>query len=173
MREDEMVALADVAKDQHFLVSPEKLAVMMRAADIRPTDRVVELGSGVGTVARTVPACRCLTVIELDGRLVPSLRRAVPHATVLNVDGVALLGSGDLEADVILSNLPGKVTPSLIELLPRLRFRTAVVAAGSRDSFAATSEEDVEFLTALVGPDFIPPQEGESFVFVVRRHPAS
>lgn len=172
MREDEMIALADIAKDQHFLVSPEKLALIMRAADVHPPDRVVELGSGVGTVARMVPSCRRLTAIELDERLVSSLRRAVPHATVLNADGVALLGSGGLDADVILSNLPWEVTPSLIELLPRLQFRTAVITTGSRDSFAVASEQDVEFVTTLVGADFVPRQEGESSVFVVRRHPA-
>jgi 16S rRNA A1518/A1519 N6-dimethyltransferase RsmA/KsgA/DIM1 with predicted DNA glycosylase/AP lyase activity len=171
MREDEMTALADVAKDQHFLVSPEKLALIMQAAGVRPSDRVVELGSGVGTVARMVPPCHRLTAVELDERLVPGLRQAVPYATVLNADGIALLGSGDLEADVILSNLPWEVTPSLLELLPRLQFRTAVITTGSRDSFAVSAEPDVEFVTTLVGSDFVPPQVGDASVFVVRRRP--
>lgn len=169
MLEDDLAALADPSRDQHFLVSPVKLAVMMGAADVRPTDDVVELGSGVGTVARMVPTCRTLTVIELDERLIPALRRSVRHAAVLNQDGIAVLASRQVQADVILSNLPSRVTPSLIELLPQLQFRTAVVTAGSRESFAAFPESGVEYLTSLSATDFIPPQAGESQVFVVRR----
>jgi len=166
-----MAALADAARDQHFLVSPDKLASIMRAADVQACDRVVELGAGVGTVARMVPACRRLAVVELDGRLVPALRRAVPHARVCHADGVALLGSGALEAEVILSNLPWDVTPSLIELLPRLRFRKAVVTTGSPDSFTGVAELDVAFVTVLTGDDFVPAQAARSWVFAVRRNP--
>lgn len=132
MREDDLAALADLSRDQHFLVSTVKLAVMMGAADVRPTDDVVEPGSGVGTVARMVPTCRTLTAIELDERLIPALRSAVRHAAVLDQEGIAALASGQVQADVMLSNLPTRVTPSLIELLPQLRSRTAVVTAGSR-----------------------------------------
>ena len=67
--DDEIAAQADPALGQHFLVSAEKLSKLVAAAGIRPEDDVVELGAGVGTVARELPRARSLTVVEFDGRL--------------------------------------------------------------------------------------------------------
>src|SRR5262245_58753091 len=101
-----MAAIADPSEEQYFLTATDKLQILIDAAAIRPTDAVVELGAGVGTVARVLPQATRLTVIELDERLIPWLRRNVPHATVLNTDGVELLRADALPVDVLLSNLP-------------------------------------------------------------------
>ena len=78
----EIAAQADPALGQHFLVSAEKLAELVSAAGIRPTDDVLEVGAGIGTVARELPRSRSLTVIEFDSRLLGFLRQNVPHARV-------------------------------------------------------------------------------------------
>jgi hypothetical protein len=52
MQDDrEFAARADPKFQQHFLVSAEKLAELIAAAGIRPTDDVLEVGAGIGTVA--------------------------------------------------------------------------------------------------------------------------
>ena len=90
MDDRELSTLADPAFHQYFLVSPEKLALIFGAADIRPDDRVLEVGAGVGTVARHMPLCKSLTVVELDQRLIERLRSNVPHANVLQGDALTL-----------------------------------------------------------------------------------
>jgi hypothetical protein len=69
---------ADPEFDQHFLVDSDKLNRIVAAAEITPTDRVLEIGAGLGTVARELPPCARLTLIELDSRLIEPLRAAVP-----------------------------------------------------------------------------------------------
>jgi 16S rRNA A1518/A1519 N6-dimethyltransferase RsmA/KsgA/DIM1 with predicted DNA glycosylase/AP lyase activity len=65
----EIAAHADPQLAQHFLVSAEKLSKLVAAAGIRPADDVLEVGAGIGTVARVLPESGSLTVVELDERL--------------------------------------------------------------------------------------------------------
>ena len=62
----ELAALADPELGQHFLVSAEKLSKLVAAAGITPADDVLEVGAGIGTVARALPKSRSLTVVEFD-----------------------------------------------------------------------------------------------------------
>ena len=89
--DDEIAARADPALGQHFLVSAEKLSKLVAAAGIRPEDDVVELGAGVGTVARELPRARSLTVVEFDSRLLRFLRRNVPYAQVIHGDALEIV----------------------------------------------------------------------------------
>ena len=171
MNRDALAALADPSKDQYFLTATDKLQILIQAADIRPSDAVVEIGAGAGTVARSLPNSASLTLIELDEHLIDSLKQNVPGATVLNVDGFELLRSGALTCDVLLSNLPNTVTPSLVALLPRMKFRTAVLAMGSTEPLDALSDQlSYAVLAVIEGDDFTPPQPSRSIlVRVVRR----
>lgn len=176
MTEHDLAALSDPAKDQYFLTNSAKLQFILDATDIRETDTVVEIGAGAGTVARVLPRCASLTLIELDDRLIPTLRSNAPdYASVLNTDGLALLRQGRLQADVILANLPSEVTANLATLLPELDFRVAVVTAGSAEPFDAALSEQLEYsvLTAIRGNDFTPPQPGTTYLVSARRRPRS
>lgn len=166
MSDRDLAALADPAQDQYFLTNPAKLQVILDAAGIQPTDRVIELGAGAGTVAREIPVAGGLTLVEIDERLISTLKRNAPsHATVLNTDGIALLREGKLHADVILGNLPTKVTAELVSLLPRLKFRVAVLAAGAMEPFEDIGNVlDYSVLTTIQGDDFTPPQPSTSLL---------
>jgi 16S rRNA A1518/A1519 N6-dimethyltransferase RsmA/KsgA/DIM1 with predicted DNA glycosylase/AP lyase activity len=124
----EIAAQADPALGQHFLVSAEKLSALVKAAGIRPTDDVLEVGAGIGTVARELPRSRSLTVIEFDRRLLGFLQRNVPDARLIHGDALELIRA--ISFDVLIGNLPHRVTESLIEILPSLSFRTAVLSVG-------------------------------------------
>jgi 16S rRNA A1518/A1519 N6-dimethyltransferase RsmA/KsgA/DIM1 with predicted DNA glycosylase/AP lyase activity len=160
-RDREIAAYADPQLEQHFLVSADKLSKLIAAAGIRPTDDVVEVGAGIGTVARELPPCRSLMVVEFDERLIKFLRENVPHAKVVQGDALQIVQK--ISFDVLIGNLPNAVTNSLLTLLPNLSFRTAVLAVGEStnldqlgDSFSRSE------VTTITEDDFVPPQPSVS-----------
>jgi 16S rRNA A1518/A1519 N6-dimethyltransferase RsmA/KsgA/DIM1 with predicted DNA glycosylase/AP lyase activity len=169
MTGDEALAVvADPAFDQHFLVSPEKLALLIAAAGIMPTDRVVEVGAGAGTVARTLPQSGSLTVVELDDRLIGRLRENVPDARI--IQGDALTTIREVSCDVLISNLPNDITESLLDILPEIPFRTAVLTVGKSADLVRLGEKfECSEVTTISGPDFVPPQPQVSRIVRVVR----
>lgn len=169
MINDDLERYADASQEQYFLVSPAKLAQLMHAAEIRPSDAVVEVGAGVGTVAAWVPECRTLTVVELDERLVELLRENVPRARVVQGDALELVQQ--IPCDVLLSNLPTVVTEALIrDVLPRLSFRTAVLAVGQATDLASLGPGySCSEVATITGEDFRPPQPSISRLVRVSR----
>jgi 16S rRNA A1518/A1519 N6-dimethyltransferase RsmA/KsgA/DIM1 with predicted DNA glycosylase/AP lyase activity len=166
----EIAARADPQLDQHFLVSAEKLSELVAAAAIRPADDVVEVGAGIGTVARALPKSRSLTLVELDERLTGFLRENVPHARILQGDALEIIQT--VSFDVLIGNLPNKVTESLIRLIPRLSFRTVILAVGeSTDLDQLGGAFSWSEITRITGDDFVPPQPSVSRI--VRIIPAS
>jgi 16S rRNA A1518/A1519 N6-dimethyltransferase RsmA/KsgA/DIM1 with predicted DNA glycosylase/AP lyase activity len=165
----EIAAHADPQLRQHFLVSDEKLSELIVAAGIRSTDEVLEVGAGIGTVARALPKCRSLTLVELDERLIGHLRQNVPHAKILQGDALEIVQR--VSFDVLIGNLPNEVTEALLGLIPRLSFRTAVLTTGESTDLdqlgPAYSWSDV---TRITGDDFVPPQPSVSRI--VRVAPA-
>jgi 16S rRNA (adenine1518-N6/adenine1519-N6)-dimethyltransferase len=155
--DDEIAARADPVLGQHFLVSPEKLAKLVAAAGIRPTDNVVELGSGAGTVARELPMPRSLTLVEFDSRLLRFLRQNVPYAQVVHGDALEIVRT--ISFDVLIGNLPHQVTDRLLELMPRLSFRTAVLSVSeSADLDGLGTGFAWSEVATTTGDDFVPPQ---------------
>lgn len=162
----EMAAHADPNLEQYFLVSSEKLSKLIAAAGIRPTDDVLEIGAGIGTVARALPVCRSLTVAELDERLIGFIRQNVPHAKILQGDALEIVQN--VTFDVLISNLPNLVTEALFEVLPRLSFRTAVLAVGeSANPGQLGGGYSWSEVTKISGDDFLPPQPGVSRIVKV------
>ena len=158
--------------EQYFLTSPEKLGALVRAANICPGDRVLELGSGGGTVAaalaRYAPPCT-LTLVELEPHLVEGLRTAFPDATVLQEDALDVLARS--EADIILSNLPYALTGAVLTRLNHKTFRRAIVAVHERDDVKLLTHEAenliLEPLLTLDEHDFTPPQPFRSKLILI------
>jgi 16S rRNA A1518/A1519 N6-dimethyltransferase RsmA/KsgA/DIM1 with predicted DNA glycosylase/AP lyase activity len=168
IEDKDLSACADQGLEQYFLVSREKLAQLVAAGGVRPTDRVMEVGAGAGTVARELPPCQKLTLVEYDTRLIETIEANVPRAEVIQGDALELVR--DLEFDVLFSNLPNLVTESLIEILPELEFRTAVLAIGKESDLSRLSEEfQVDEITTISGSDFTPPQPSISRIVRVSR----
>lgn len=164
----EIAALADPKLQQYFLVSPEKLSKLIAAAGIRPADDVLEVGAGVGTVARALPRSKSLTLVEFDERLIEFIRQNVPHAVVLQGDALEIIR--DLSFDVLICNLPNRVTESLLTIIRDLSFRTAVLAVGeSTDLDQLGAEFTWSEVARITGEDFLPPQPSVSRVVKVVR----
>lgn len=168
MTEHDLAILADASFGQYFLVSERKLSMLFDAAGIRPDDRVLELGAGAGTIARKIPPCKCLTVVELDSRLIHVLSGNVPNATVVQGEGLTVVR--EIPFDVLIGSLPNAVTESLIDVLPELNFRTAVLAVGEASDLTRLRPEfQVTEVTTISGTDFTPAQPSVSRLVKITR----
>ncbi|MEE8716534.1 MAG: rRNA adenine N-6-methyltransferase family protein [Coriobacteriales bacterium] len=140
--------------DQHFLVNEDRIAEMVGALGLAPTDDVVELGAGAGTVSRRIAPCRSLTLVDLDERLCGRLRERLrrpegawsggsgspadcPEVSVVCGDALRVLRGR--RANKVMSNLPCHLTGAVLELLGELMARHADPrGAGASDTRTGT-----------------------------------
>jgi len=106
---------------QRFLVDRGVLGSIVEAAEIRPTDDVLEIGPGPGVLtAALADRALSVTAVEIDQRLVAVLRdtlgeRAnvrIVRADALDVD---LYAVGERPPTRIVANLPYQITTPLLE----------------------------------------------------------
>lgn len=150
----------DATKEQFFLRNHAKINAMILAANIRDDDRVIEVGAGIGSVARHVPCVRSLDLVELDPRLCAVIRRKFAdrgEARVHCTDAIAFLRSHPV--DVLLSNLPRVLTHDVLDVLQGKSFRIAVVSVKRGDDLAKWRRSlAISTIEEISGDDFIPPQ---------------
>lgn len=122
----ELVTAAGVRPSKHrgqnFLCDPNVVRRIVAVAAIGPTDRVLEVGVGVGSLtAGLVGAGATVNGIEIDARLAAAARRVVPGATIVEADAASLdwaAFAADWEPTKMVSNLPYSVgTSVLVDLL--------------------------------------------------------
>ena len=122
---------------QNFLIDSQTRDVIAAAAGIDPSDEVLEVGAGAGTLTVALaPACRRLIAVELDLRLIPVLQEVlkghknveVVKSDILRVDLAAAFPSG---GEVVAGNIPYNLTGALIRKVldhpPRPRRLSLVV----------------------------------------------
>jgi 16S rRNA (adenine1518-N6/adenine1519-N6)-dimethyltransferase len=112
------------ALGQNFLADPNTAARIARLAEVDSTDRVLEIGPGLGSLTLALATTGAsVLAIELDRRLVPVLEAVVsatPNVTVeqgdaLELDFARRLSGGEWSC---VSNLPYNVaTPVVMRLL--------------------------------------------------------
>lgn len=112
------------ALGQNFLVDPNTIRRIVRLAEVKPGDRVVEVGAGLGTLtAALAEKAERVIAIEFDRALLPALREAVEvfpkveivRADVMRLDFAPLLKGAGWR---FISNLPYNLaTPLLARLL--------------------------------------------------------
>ncbi|MFC1966876.1 16S rRNA (adenine(1518)-N(6)/adenine(1519)-N(6))-dimethyltransferase RsmA [Chloroflexota bacterium] len=85
---------------QHFLINEEVLGLIASAAELTPTDTVMEIGPGLGVLTRELAGqAGWVVAIELDNKLAASLRETMAlfnnvtiiNENVLSIDPGALL----------------------------------------------------------------------------------
>lgn len=122
---------ADKAFGQNFLIDGNILAAIVSAAQISPTDTVLEIGPGLGVLTRELAktAGRVISV-ELDARLLPVLNETTkdhPNVSIVHADGLEF-DFGSLPAgSLLVANLPYNVaTPLIVKALESGRFSRLV-----------------------------------------------
>jgi len=130
---------------QNFLVDSNILDVIGRAADLQPTDVILEVGGGLGVLSEYLAErTRHVHVVEIDRTLEPALRDALephPNTTLHFADAVKLdLAQLDPPPDKVVANLPYGVAATVILRtieLPAVTTWVAMVQKEVGERFAA------------------------------------
>lgn len=108
---------------QNFLQDPIALESIAAAAGIQPTDTVLEIGPGLGSLTRYLAvSAREVVAVELDPDLIPPLRAVTkPYGNIQIVHGDILKISPDKlirEPDyLVVANIPYYITSAIIRHL--------------------------------------------------------
>lgn len=116
---------------QNFLQDPLALEKIVSAAEIHPTDTVLEVGPGLGSLTRYLAvSAKEVVAVELDRNLLPPLKAVLsPYRNIRLIHGDILkLSSKDLNLEneyIVVANIPYHITSAVIrhllenELTPR------------------------------------------------------
>ena len=124
---------------QNFLIDDNILELVGQAADLEPSDVVLEVGGGLGVLSEYLaPRVAHLHVVEVDRSLEPALTDALaPFAnTTLHMADAVRLDLATLEPSPVkvVANLPyGVATTVLLKSLAELREARLLVAMVQRE----------------------------------------
>lgn len=106
---------------QNFLVDGNTRQIIIDAAGLEPSDEVLEVGGGIGTLGQAIlPRSGGLTVVEIDERLIALLKQNIGglgKLEVINSDIMSMDLRGLLESrriNKVVSNLPYNIAARLI-----------------------------------------------------------
>jgi len=108
---------------QNFMKDPFALETIVSAAEIQPTDTVLEIGPGLGSLTRYLAvAAEDVVAVELDQNLLPPLRAVLaPYQNVRLIQGDILkLSPQELIAEneyIVVANIPYYITSAVIRHL--------------------------------------------------------
>ena len=114
---------ADKSLGQNFLQDPIALEKITAAAGIRPTDSVLEIGPGLGSLTRYLAvAAQEVVAVELDDNLIPPLRTVIaPYANIRLIHGDILkFPPAELIRQpgyLVVANIPYYITSAIIRHL--------------------------------------------------------
>ena len=150
---------------QNLLHDQNVLRRIAKAGDLSPTDKVLEIGPGLGALtAHLLPAVSQLTAIEMDRRLEAKLRERFgeePHFDLRHYDALKFFATGEAKDTdwsdwKLISNLPYSVaSPLLVDLaaMPRGPERLVVTLQleVAQRLCAVPATKEYSKLTLLVG----------------------
>ena len=120
---------ADKGLGQNFLQDPDVLRLIVDAADIQPTDTVLEIGPGLGSLTRYLAqAAREVICVELDHEIIPVLNTVlsdrhnvrVVEGDILQVSLASILNGQDY---LVVANVPYYITSAIFRHLLAARPR--------------------------------------------------
>lgn len=108
---------------QNFLQDRQALEKIVAAAEIQPTDTVLEIGPGLGSLTRYLAvSAKEVVAIELDENLLPPLRTVLSpyenvrilHGDILKLSPSELIAAGEY---IVVANIPYYITSAVIRHL--------------------------------------------------------
>jgi 16S rRNA (adenine1518-N6/adenine1519-N6)-dimethyltransferase len=185
------------ALGQNFVADPNTVRRIARLAAVGPTDRVVEIGAGLGSLTLALrDTGAAVTAVEVDRHLLPVLRSVVEpagatvvEADALRIDWTQLLGPPGDGSWVLVANLPYNIaTPLVLEVLrlaPQVERMLVMVqrevgerlaAPPGRRAYGIPSVKvawwaEAEVVGHVPPTVFVPPPRVESALVAVRRRP--
>lgn len=109
------------ALGQNFVIDPNTIRKVVDVAGLKPTDRVLEIGAGAGSLTLGLAAAsEKVTAIEFDRRLLPVLDDmlvGVSNVEVVAADALAVDLSA-IDARILVANLPYNIAvPVVVRVL--------------------------------------------------------
>ncbi len=146
---------------QNFLIDRNILNILLDAAEIQPTDAVVEVGPGLGVLTDALLArADSLTAVEKDNRLAPYLRErfaahpklTLLHSDILDCDFPALFPHAGMK---LVANLPYAIAARLLVELTAIPHPPSLIVVTIQREVAARlaaapASDDYGLLTILL-----------------------
>jgi len=108
---------------QNFLQDPYALEKIVKAAEIHPSDTVLEIGPGLGSLTRYLAAAaQKVVAVEMDEKLFPPLEAVIApyrnihlvHADILEIEPEEIVEQHEY---LVVANIPYYITSALIRHL--------------------------------------------------------
>jgi 16S rRNA (adenine1518-N6/adenine1519-N6)-dimethyltransferase len=135
---------------QNFVIDPNTVRRIVRAAEVSADDVVIEVGPGIGSLTLgLLPVARSVTAVEIDPVLAGELPRTVASHAPSYADKLTVVTADALRIDelpppaptALVANLPYNVSVPvllhLLEMLPSLRHGLVMVQAEVAERLAA------------------------------------
>ena len=109
------------ALGQNFVIDPNTIRKVVTVAKVRPSDRILEIGAGAGSLTLGLAATGAsVTAVEYDRRLLPVLAETLEglnNVEIVEADAMKL-SLGDIQAEKVVANLPYNIAvPVVMRLL--------------------------------------------------------
>jgi len=178
---------------QNFLADPNGLMKVIEAAELSPSDTVLEIGAGLGSLTILLAQkSKSVTAIELDSTLIPALKVGLADFENVNIiEGDVLRLSPDTLMDqagyLVVANIPYYITSAIIRhllaastkpnrLILTIQKEVAerIVAKDGKHSLLSLSVHmfgKPEFAGIIPAGCFFPAPEVDSAVMRIRLYP--
>ncbi|MBD2178451.1 16S rRNA (adenine(1518)-N(6)/adenine(1519)-N(6))-dimethyltransferase RsmA [Pseudanabaena sp. FACHB-1998] len=103
---------------QHWLKSDAVLNKILRAGQLQPSDRILEIGPGTGNLTRLLlPFVESLTAVEIDRDLCEKLRKTMHQPNFLLIEGSILDIPLPPQTNKVIANIPYNITGEILKKL--------------------------------------------------------
>ena len=177
---DMELPLTHPAVEGQCMLAPKVEARLLQDLELKPTDKVLEIGSGSGHMAALLGSlARSVVSVEIDPALAHTARENLRHAGITNVEvqhadataqGFAACASHGAFDAILLSGSVAEIPPALLALLaPGGRLAAVVGHEPMMRATIVTRTGDASFQTAqpwdTVAPRLLNFPEPSSFRF--------
>lgn len=183
-------SLPKKALGQHWLFDEPTLRSLIKAGELKPSDTVLEIGSGLGTLTTLlVKEVSQVIAIEKDSSLASELARTKLASNLEVVEGdILTFDLGKLPHDYkIVANIPyyltsnllrrlleGQQVPSLMALMVQKEVAERISAKPGQMSLLAFSVQyyaQAKYIQSVPKELFTPPPQVDSAIIQLRRRP--
>lgn len=100
---------------QNFLIEPVYSSQIVDALEVSPSDKVLEIGPGLGSLTHYLSLNGTITVCDIDGRMINFLKVIYPNNVEFILNDIRKVDVS--KYDKIIGNLPYNITSELVTFL--------------------------------------------------------
>lgn len=138
---------------QNFLRNPITVKRLIGHTNIRRTDTVYDIGAGSGVVASALATvAKTVIAIEVDGRLIPTLRANLKHAPNVSVEHGDILHMPLPQTPYkVFANIPFNLSAAIVQRLTQAAHPPVAIYLIVQEQFARKFLADGKSFTSQLG----------------------